>query len=626
MAGNASEAHTTPLGLPLSSSAEEVSRLGAAPSFGVEFSAIEAELAAIVAEHREEVAAVHPDHLDDAVNLLHYVALRRHDLHHLQRELTEHGLSSLGRCEAHVMASVLAIHALLEARPREIPPGVVGFAEGRAALDANTDALLGERPAHRVPRIMVTLDEQAAADYEFVRHLISCGMNIARINGAHDGPEHWGQMITNVERASTELGVRCRIAMDLPGPKLRTGPLEVGPQVLRLRPRRDLRGCPVAPVIFALCPTDNTTEQKVPGEVPMVPVDGGWLERRAAGEEIRLADTRGSQRSALVTEVRTGEGFVMAEIWDTTYLETGLELRCGTDATSVGPLPGREQYHVLRPGDALAFVAGDEPQVPWERGQPGMAEITCSLPALFSSVRAGERLLLDDGKFTGIIESVTGGRIVVRMRQAPVGGGRLRERKGINLPDSKLDIPLLGEADRALLEMATSRADMLSVSFLRTSEDIDALRAELGRLGAPALGLVLKIETQAAFTNLPAILLHAMRSPVIGMMIARGDLAVEVGYPRLAEMQEEILWLAEAAHLPVVWATDVLDKLASTGRPSPAAVTDAAMAQQAECVMLNKGPFIFEAIVELDDILRRMARHQRKKVPLLYPLGSWDRF
>jgi pyruvate kinase len=106
-------------------------------------------------------------------------------------------------------------------------------------------------------------------------------------------------------------------------------------------------------------------------------------------------------------------------------------------------------------------------------------------------------------------------------------------------------------------------------------------------------------------------------------MIARGDLAIEAGYERLAELQEEILWLGEAAHLPVIWATEVLDRLAKTGRPSRSEITDAAMSERAECVMLNKGRHIVQAIATLDDILRRMAEHQSKKRQLLRPLRSW---
>ena len=100
-------------------------------------------------------------------------------------------------------------------------------------------------------------------------------------------------------------------------------------------------------------------------------------------------------------------------------------------------------------------------------------------------------------------------------------------------------------------------------------------------------------------------------------MIARGDLAVECGYERLAELQEEILWLAEAARLPVIWATQVLEGLSKSGKPSRAEITDAAMGVRAECVMLNKGAHIIEAIQSLDDILHRMQSHQQKKSSLL---------
>ena len=119
-------------------------------------------------------------------------------------------------------------------------------------------------------------------------------------------------------------------------------------------------------------------------------------------------------------------------------------------------------------------------------------------------------------------------------------------------------------------------------------------------------------------------MLAAMAANQAGVMIARGDLAVECGYERLAEVQEEILWCAEAAHMPVIWATQVLESLAQTGLPSRAEISDAGLGVRAECVMLNKGPFINEAIHTLDDILRRMGGHQAKKRPLLRALRAWD--
>ena len=122
---------------------------------------------------------------------------------------------------------------------------------------------------------------------------------------------------------------------------------------------------------------------------------------------------------------------------------------------------------------------------------------------------------------------------------------------------------------------------------------------------------------------MPDLLLAGMRSPRLGVMIARGDLAVEMGWERLAEVQEEILWLAEAAHVPVIWATQVLETLAKRGLPSRAEITDAAMGERAECVMLNKGPHILEAIEALRDILGRMQAHQHKKRSMMRRLHWW---
>ena len=95
------------------------------------------------------------------------------------------------------------------------------------------------------------------------------------------------------------------------------------------------------------------------------------------------------------------------------------------------------------------------------------------------------------------------------------------------------------------------------------------------------------------------------------------DLAVEAGFARMGELQEEIMWLCEAAHVPVIWATQVLENLAKSGRPSRAEVTDAALSVRSEGVMLNKGPFLLDAVSFLDHLLTRMSDHLDKKSPLL---------
>ena len=169
-----------------------------------------------------------------------------------------------------------------------------------------------------------------------------------------------------------------------------------------------------------------------------------------------------------------------------------------------------------------------------------------------------------------------------------------------------------GSDDIEALRFVAKHADIIGYSFVRTPEDICDLQERLKKLGAYQVGIDLKIETRQAFEQLPSLLLTAMQSPRVGVMIARGDLAVECGYQRLAEVQEQILWICEAAHIPVIWATQVLESLAKEGVPSRSEITDAAAGVRAECVMLNKGPFIVKAVQALDDILKRMEGHQQK--------------
>ncbi|MFZ5514869.1 MAG: pyruvate kinase, partial [Pseudomonadota bacterium] len=160
--------------------------------------------------------------------------------------------------------------------------------------------------------------------------------------------------------------------------------------------------------------------------------------------------------------------------------------------------------------------------------------------------------------------------------------------------------------------------------FLRTPGDVIDLQKQLERLGASQLGIVLKIENRQAFENLPSILLAGLRSPRLGVMVARGDLAVEMGFERLSEVQEEILWLCEAAHVPVIWATQILESLAKNGAPSRPEVTDAAMSIRAECAMLNKGPHIIEAVRFLSGVLSRMEGHYSKRMAMRRRLAIAD--
>jgi len=245
---------------------------------------------------------------------------------------------------------------------------------------------------------------------------------------------------------------------------------------------------------------------------------------------------------------------------------------------------------------------------------------------VLAEVRAGERIWFDDGKIGGVVRRASADELLVEITQAKTGGARLRSDKGINLPDRSLTLPCLTADDQADLAFAQKHADLIGLSFVRRPEDIDTLVAALaGNKAAQKTkkspGIVLKIETPQAFADLSRILLRALQAGRVGIMIARGDLAVEVGFTRLAEVQEEILWLCEAAHLPVIWGTQVLESLAKKGRATRAEVTDAAMSVRAECVMLNKGPYVVSAVSFLADILTRMRAHQVKKRTLLRSLS-----
>ena len=229
----------------------------------------------------------------------------------------------------------------------------------------------------------------------------------------------------------------------------------------------------------------------------------------------------------------------------------------------------------------------------------------------------GEPLLLDDGKIHGVIEEVSEDHVVVEVTYAKSGGTRLKGDKGLNLPDSALSVSGLTPKDLEDLKFVAARADGVNVSFVNHPDDVEDLLDELEMAGGHSLGLILKIETREGFKNLPGILLAAMEWPQVGVMIARGDLAVEAGWAHLAQVQEEILWISEAAHVPVVWATQVLEQLAKKGMPTRSEISDVVMAERAECVMLNKGPYITRTIRMLDAILESMQKYQSKKSTLL---------
>jgi pyruvate kinase len=251
--------------------------------------------------------------------------------------------------------------------------------------------------------------------------------------------------------------------------------------------------------------------------------------------------------------------------------------------------------------------------------------IKISFPHIIAKLQPGMLVWIDDGKIGARVSEIGEYGAELEVLVARDKGAKLKLAKGVNFPSVDLDIDPLTQKDIADIEFVAAHADIVGCSFIQEPEDIRRLSAELNkhRAGLPRLPLLLKIETGLAVRNLPRLIVEAGARQPVAVMIARGDLAMEVGTERLSEVQEEILWLCEASHIPVVWATQVLETLLKSGAPTRAEVTDAAMGQRAECVMLNKGPYITKTIRFLAGILRRMDRHQFKKTARLSALTSW---
>jgi len=584
--------------------------------------------------------AIQNAHLRSARNLVHYLALRQHDLRPLQARLALLGLSSLGRAEGHVLSTIVAVQRAVRALLGDgaAPPIAEGIpveiGEGSCLLEENTDDLLGPPPAGRRVRIMVTMSSDAATDYELVRDLVQNGMDCMRINCAHDSPDTWLAMIRNLEKAREETGRNCRILMDIAGPKLRTGPMEPGPQVIKCRPRRDIYGRVVAPARIWLTPEDHPEPSPTPA--PSIPLPAKFIDSLRRGDTISFRDGRRSARTLRVAHVVGGN--IWAEAKQTIYFVPGLRLtatgRSGSrkevrkGQTRIGHLPPLEHTLLLKPGEMLKLHRTSIPGRPAVQSKTGEliapAEIGISLPQMLDHATPGQPIWFDDGKIGGIFRIVGPDSATVEITQARPEGENLGAEKGINLPETRIDIPALTAEDREALTFVVQHADMIGYSFVRTESDISELLDYVDQLGGQHLGLVLKIETRKAFDNLPNLILAAMRTRSLGIMIARGDLAVECGYQRLAEIQEEILWISEAAHIPVIWATQVLETLAKKGTPSRSEITDAAMGERAECVMLNKGPYALTAVRVLADILTRMQAHQEKKRSMLRQLRVAD--
>lgn len=467
-------------------------------------SSLEERMLQAVADKETLLKGIHSDQQASARNFLHYLVLRNEDIRELQDQLHIHGLSSLASSESHIHSQLQSILQRLGKKYNDVELDQNTYYNSGNDVQRKTHLLFGVKNDPGIPFIMVTFDASFADNYGQIKGLVQNGMNVARINCAHDDETVWSKMIHLVKKASRKTGLPCKIYMDIPGPKIRTKLL---------------------------------TKGRKKGKVKI-----------KEGQLIWLAD----------------------KVSD----------------------------------------ADDENIV-----------ISCTEKGIIPRLKKGEKVLFDDGIIRGDIEKIKKDRVGIRILRISSQKRQLKEGKGINFPESALDISPLTKFDLTSLPFISENADLVGYSYVRNATDLMKLQDILKKSSHNPPAIILKIETPEAVANLPSLLLQCMQNEVFGVMIARGDLAVEIGFERMSEIQEEILWICEAAHTPVIWATQVLETLNKSGIATRSEVTDAAHAVMAECVMINKGDHTIEVIEALRDILLRSGGHHAKKRYIFRPLS-----
>ena len=583
-------------------------------------------------KYKTQLNNVHPNYSQSAKNLVHYLALRSFNMNIFQDKLEDIGLPIALESQNNILYGILnfrtVINSLMNNEVFDEEHEYINNKKVKKILKKNYKALFGKTKNKRKTAILVTQPLDAAHDKQFTKSLLKQGMDCARINCAHEDEIIWKQMIDNIRACKKNF----KIMMDLGGPKLRTGKMKPGPKVIHIKPNKNTLGQVIEPAKIWLAPYG--IKPPMDKEVDaVIPVNKKWLRKTKKGSYIVFRDSRDKKCKIKINAKedrgRWGSCSDSAFVTTGTLLNVFLEKKSTSEIHSVQELLPLEEVIFLFEGDLLRLdkkaIPGEPTVYDAEGNLKEMAHISCTLPEIFNTVKSEEEVFFNDGKIEGMVKEIHADHLIIEITNAKKKGGKLKADKGINFPNSNLGVSGLTKKDKTDLKFVVQHADAVNFSFVNNKEDVEELLNELKKLKAN-IGIILKIETKEAYRNLPGILLKAMENYPVGVMIARGDLAIETGWKNFAIIQEEILQLCDAAHVPDIWATQVLDNLAKKGIPTRAEITDAAMAQRADCVMLNKGPYIEKTVRMLDKVLRKMERIQRKKLTILPKLEFNENF
>ena len=292
--------------------------------------------------------------------------------------------------------------------------------------------------------------------------------------------------------------------------------------------------------------------------------------------------TEHKKRFDTVVKVREELGLPVATLLDT----KGPEIRLGL-------LEGGKAF--LKAGDTFTLTT---------RPMTGNAEMaSISYPGLPGDVHEGGRILIDDGLIALEIQKVTHENIVCKV----VNGGRISDRKGVNVPDVSLSMPFLSERDREdILFGIETGFDFIAASFTRTAEDILEIRRLLKRYGGEHIRIIAKIENSEGVSNLDEIIRVSD-----GIMVARGDMGVEIAFEHIPVLQKRLIKKAYKAGKQVITATQMLESMIHNPRPTRAEATDVANAiyDGTSAIMLSgetaAGDYPEEAVKVMATIAKR---------------------
>lgn len=538
-------------------------------------------------------------------NLCAFLALQRFSNPALDSFLVKEGFSSLQMMSPHVLYSLNKIISHLSQKQLQ-NENYIDIEHAIYLKKQRNQELLGKSEEDPIS-IMVTLDKTMLDTPEIFKDLLRAGMTIARINLARDHSV-WKRLVEGIRAAEKELGFdtqnrTCKIYMDLPGPKIRVGDFRKIKVPLKINMKK------TSPVGY-LMSQKGYENPILDGFVIKLTIDE--FTNAAPGQIIHFTDAKGRTRFFTVLEI-VSPACLKVELNKSAILneETMIELSPDKKGKPTNLLE-RPVTIKVKTGDMLRiYKSYHYLGKPTLNGEP--ASIGITIPEALRNVRPKDRVFFDDGNICGVVLDVNDIYLDVEIILTRNKVENIKPDRGVNFPDSMvfLNVPAITETDIAILAEIISVVDLIGISFIHHPNDIRILKGYLAQYTERKIGVIAKIETKYALLSLTKIILEGLNLDLFGVMIARGDLAIEIGYEQLAKAQEGILEICRAAHAPVIWATSILNQMNKTGIPLRAELTDAYRGLKADCIMINKGPYISNSVKFLQQL------DQIKKDPLL---------